>query len=134
LLKLAELRGTATPAQQARWKQIKADFLRNKAMGADDADIGGRMVAQLADIAGNLQSLRPEPAERQAPVAQWAQLVEAVKALEPRAADAAVQAPAAPDLEGLFEGLAAHQAPILEILRATLTRQDMLNEAMIEVF
>src|SRR5690606_40255766 len=94
LPRLAELRGTATPAQQARWQQIKADFLRNKAMGADDADIGGRMVAQLADIAGNLQSLRPEPAERQAPVAQWSQLVEAVRALEPRAADAAVQATA----------------------------------------
>lgn len=135
LLKLAELRGVATAAQQARWAQIKADFLRNKAMGADDADVGGRMVAQLADIAGNLQSLRAAP-EDGAPVAQWPQLIEAVRALEPRDSDvaSATDDPAAPDLARLFEGLAAHQAPMLEILRATLTRQDILNDAMIELF
>ncbi|HOZ25149.1 MAG TPA: AAA family ATPase, partial [Thermomonas sp.] len=37
LLKLGELLGRMTPEQQSRWAQIKADFLRNKAMGADDA-------------------------------------------------------------------------------------------------
>ena len=57
LLKLGELRGTLTDDEQARWQQIKADFLRNKAMGAEDADVGGRVVAQLADIAVGLQRL-----------------------------------------------------------------------------
>ena len=51
LLKLGELRGTLTEAQRARWQQIKADFLRNKAMGAEDADVGGRVVAHDASAA-----------------------------------------------------------------------------------
>jgi hypothetical protein len=57
LLKLRELRGVLTPDEAARWEQIKRDFLRNKAMGGDDADVGGRVVAQLADIAGGLQAM-----------------------------------------------------------------------------
>ncbi|MEO7200882.1 MAG: DNA repair ATPase, partial [Dokdonella sp.] len=93
LLKLAELRGVMTPAQLTRWAQIKVDFLRNKAMGGDDADVGGRMVAQLADIAGNLQALQ-EPAERvEPPVAPWPQLLEALKLLKP-SPPSAVAAPA----------------------------------------
>jgi hypothetical protein len=68
LLKLKELRGVLTPEERSRWEQIKRDFLRNKAMGGDDADIGGRVVAQLADIAGGLQAMSaavagPPPAE-----------------------------------------------------------------------
>lgn len=54
LLKLAELRGTLTDDQAERWSAIKKDFLRNKAMGGDDADIGGRVVAQLADLNGGI--------------------------------------------------------------------------------
>jgi hypothetical protein len=102
LLKLAEIRGVMTPQQQSRWQQIKADFLRNKSMGGEDADVGGRMVAQLADIAGNLQALKPSP---------------------PPATTMASS-----DLGG--EGL---EAPLFEILRATLARQNMLNEALIEL-
>lgn len=98
LLKLAEIRGVMTPAQQSRWLQIKADFLRNKAMGGQDTDVGGRMVAQLADIAGNLQALKPSPT-------------------------AASSDAAGSELD----------APMFEILRATLSRQNMLNEALIEL-
>lgn len=57
LLKLAELRGSLDEAQAARWEQIKRDFLRNKAMGGDDADTGGKVVAQLADLVEGVQSL-----------------------------------------------------------------------------
>ncbi len=137
LLKLAELRGVMTPAQQARWAQIKADFLRNKAMGGDDADVGGRMVAQLADIAGNLQALQ-EPADRQEPpTAPWPQLLEALKSLQqqPAAAPPAVTGTEAGNgRDNLLGELQAQQAPMFEILRATLTRQDMLNESLVELF
>ncbi|HXS30622.1 MAG TPA: hypothetical protein VN755_07290, partial [Steroidobacteraceae bacterium] len=78
LLKLGELRGTMSTEQQARWSQIKADFLRNKAMGGDDADVGGRMVAQLADIAGGLQGLRDEPAPAPGEPPPWHELLEAL--------------------------------------------------------
>lgn len=57
LLKLAELRGNMTKEQQARWSQIKSDFLRNKAMGGDNADTGGKVVAQLADLVGGVKGL-----------------------------------------------------------------------------
>ena len=57
LLKLAELRGNMSDAEQERWEQIKRDFLRNKAMGGDDADVGGKVVAQLADLVGGVQDL-----------------------------------------------------------------------------
>ncbi|MBU2986235.1 DNA repair ATPase [Saccharophagus degradans] len=50
LLKLAELRGNMTDEQTKRWQEIKADFLRNKAMGGDDADTGQKVVAQLVDL------------------------------------------------------------------------------------
>ena len=57
LLKLAELRGNMTDAQQDRWSQIKSDFLRNKAMGGDDGDTGNRVVAQLSDLVSGLDTL-----------------------------------------------------------------------------
>ncbi|HST44966.1 MAG TPA: DNA repair ATPase, partial [Luteimonas sp.] len=57
LLKLGELRGVLDAQGLLRWEQIKRDFLRNKAMGAADGDVGGRVVAQLADIATGLQSM-----------------------------------------------------------------------------
>ncbi|HST60723.1 MAG TPA: ATP-binding protein, partial [Longimicrobium sp.] len=95
LLKLKELRGVLTPEEAARWEQIKRDFLRSKAMGGDDADMGGRVVAQLADIAGGLQALgaaasAPAPEPPPAPVrddalpdairAAVAPLIEAIRA------------------------------------------------------
>jgi len=58
LLKLAELRGNMTEEQAARWKQIQRDFLRNKAMGGDEGDVGGKVVAQLADLVHGLQDLK----------------------------------------------------------------------------
>ncbi len=57
LLKLAELRGNMTDEQADRWQQIKEDFLRNKAMGGDDADIGSKVVVQLNDIVSGLKDL-----------------------------------------------------------------------------
>ena len=58
LLKLAELRGNATEEQRARWDQIKRDFLRNKAMGGDESDVGGKVVAQLVDLVAGIQDLK----------------------------------------------------------------------------
>lgn len=57
LLKLAELRGVMTAEQAERWTQIKADFLRNKAMGGDSQDTGNKIVAQLVDMVGSFDSL-----------------------------------------------------------------------------
>jgi hypothetical protein len=131
LLKLAELRGTLTAEQHARWGQIKADFLRNKAMGADDADVGGRMVAQLADIAGNLDALRAPPAEKP-DATPWPAVLEALRSLQPTPQTLAPQQ-ASPDFDALLTAMQGQQAPVIEILRATLARQDMLNSALLEL-
>ncbi|UZE96197.1 DNA repair ATPase [Alkalimarinus alittae] len=57
LLKLAELRGNMTDEERQRWAQIKKDFLRNKAMGGDDADVGGKVIAQLVDLVDGVKQL-----------------------------------------------------------------------------
>ena len=98
LLKLAELRGVLDEVQSQRWAQIKRDFLRNKAMGADDSDVGGRVVAQLADIASALQLPPPAPeAIAVADPAPWPALLEALHRLsEARPAAAPPPVAAAP--------------------------------------
>ncbi len=57
LLKLGEMRGVLTEDEKARWEQIKADFLRNKAMGGEDGDTGARIVAQLVDLASGFNAI-----------------------------------------------------------------------------
>lgn len=57
LLKLGEMRGVLTEDEKARWAQIKADFLRNKAMGGEDGDTGARIVAQLVDLASGFHAI-----------------------------------------------------------------------------
>ncbi|MTC25425.1 AAA domain-containing protein, partial [Providencia alcalifaciens] len=57
LLKLAELRGRLSKEDSARWQKIKKDFLRNKALGGDNANVGDRVVTQLAQLVESVQSL-----------------------------------------------------------------------------
>lgn len=54
LLKLAEIRDCMTDEQAQRWQQIKSDFMRNKAMGGDDADTGAKIVVQLNDLVNSI--------------------------------------------------------------------------------
>ncbi|MET9344126.1 DNA repair ATPase [Nonomuraea sp. NPDC003804] len=62
LLKLAELRGRLTPEQAARWADIKAAYLRTKALGGAEDDPVTRAVGAiglLADRVGDIgQALR----------------------------------------------------------------------------
>lgn len=125
LLKLKELRGVLTPDEAARWEQIKRDFLRNKAMGGDDADVGGRMVAQLADIAGGLQALG-EAASAPAP--------------EPRPAPASAPEPVVRFSDDLPEVIRAAVAPLIdairashEAMRASHAQQSQATDAMLRV-
>ncbi|MFD0519454.1 ATP-binding protein [Paractinoplanes durhamensis] len=59
LLKLAELRGRLTPAQAARWAEVKAAYLRAKALGGSGDDPMSRAVGAvglLADRVGDVSS------------------------------------------------------------------------------
>src|SRR5690606_26036476 len=84
LLKLAELRGNMTEEQAARWQQIKADYMRNKAMGGDDADVGNRVVVQLNDLVNGVRALGSSlqtPASISAEDIPWQQLVDGLESL-----------------------------------------------------
>lgn len=64
-LKFREMIGVQTPAEKTRWDEIKSTFKRNMlARGGSDSDPVGRVVAQLADFRGGLQSIG-ETIERQ---------------------------------------------------------------------
>jgi len=59
LLKLAELRGRLTPEQAQRWAEVKAAFLRARALGGDQDDPMSRAVGAvglLADRVGEVTS------------------------------------------------------------------------------
>jgi hypothetical protein len=135
LLKLAELRGALTPAQAERWAQIKRDFLRNKAMGADDADVGGRVVAQLADIASGLQAMRDEDpvavtvAPDPAPWPEMLALLERMAAQRTPDAGTPTQSP----LDGLPETFRAAIAPLVESLQASHAQQNALHDALLQL-
>ena len=140
LLKLAELRGTMTEAQSGRWAQVKRDFLRNKAMGGEDADTGARVVAQLADIAANLESLQDAraaaPTQAEVP---WEQLLASLRA-DTAATDSAdrqgdrdagMAIPAL--LQALPEAIRGAFEPVLLHLSGGAERQAELNSALVRI-
>ena len=154
LLKLAELRGVLSPEQAARWAQIKRDFQRNKAMGAGEADVGGRVVAQLNDLVESVRALDSaatraaadraaveRAATEQAPAAPdnpapWPEIVSLLERVA--LAQAASPAPPAPDYEGLLgrlgESLQSAFDPLVGRLHDSAERQTRINEALVELF
>ncbi|TDK19559.1 AAA family ATPase [Luteimonas aestuarii] len=131
LLKLAELRGTMTDEQAARWAQIKRDFLRNKAMGGDDAETGTRVVAQLADIATGLQALGE--AQASAPVPQDVPWEKMLATLQANAATGAPQPDATSWLQALPEAMRNAFAPMVADLAQGQERQAQLNAALVQI-
>lgn len=58
LLKLAELRGSLSETQAARWSEIKKDFTRNKIMGGDENDPVMKMTSVLAVLGEKLEEIQ----------------------------------------------------------------------------
>ena len=95
-----------TAEQSERWAQIKRDFLRNKAMGGSDSDVGSRVVAQLNDLVEGIRALGGEPQKQQE--IPWDELLAGLQrlgSLQPQV-EVAVQAPPQPGVQGLLERLA----------------------------
>ncbi|HEX5201115.1 MAG TPA: hypothetical protein VFW27_14390, partial [Actinoplanes sp.] len=66
LLKLAELRGRMTPEQVNRWAEVKAGYLRARALGGDGEDplsraVGavGLLADRVSDVSSAIGRLRP---------------------------------------------------------------------------
>ncbi|MCA9632555.1 MAG: DNA repair ATPase [Myxococcales bacterium] len=76
VLKLAELRGTLTPASAQRWTEIKQSFQKHLALGGSDTDPVVRVTSQLSSLGEQLvairESIREATAVRDAPEKlQW---------------------------------------------------------------
>ncbi|HBF06784.1 MAG TPA: DNA repair protein [Gammaproteobacteria bacterium] len=57
LLQFKAMRNTLTEKEQQRWQQICEDYLRNKAMGGADSDVGQKIVVQLMDLVKSMQQV-----------------------------------------------------------------------------
>jgi hypothetical protein len=106
LLKLAELRGNMTPEQAERWAQIKRDFMRNKAMGGSDTDVGGRVVAQLNDLVESVRGLGAGKSAGETPSIPWEQLLAGLDNLGKLRPQVEVVAPPQQGTQKLLESLA----------------------------
>jgi hypothetical protein len=119
LLKLAQLRGNMDDEQSARWESIKEDFLRNKAMGGDDTEVGPRMLVQMADLVGSVNALK-EVAIRASEKAQPAR--------EPVIADEHLQA-IVNSLGNMGEVIKAHR-PHVEVVNQPVPGMDQVLQAL----
>jgi hypothetical protein len=59
LLKLAQLMGSATAEETARWQSICGDFLRQRKAGGEDADGSTRIANALLDVSRAVDDLKP---------------------------------------------------------------------------
>ena len=111
LLKLAELRGRMTPAQAARWAEIKAEYGRQKRMGGAADDPVMRLVGGLGSELAAIRAALAAGAG--AEVGKELRALREAMTLSARAAsaDAAARDPEAwlaPRLDALAGSLAAH--------------------------
>ena len=75
LIKLAQLMGTASAEETARWQAICAEFVRQRKAGGADADGSTRIANALLDVSRAVDDLKPgEPA----PDSEGKQMAEAV--------------------------------------------------------
>ena len=141
LLKLGELRGTLDAAQAERWAQIRRDFLRDRAMGAGEAEVGPRVVAQLHDLVESVRGLAtpPTPAEVEVEVATpaaetpWPQLLASLERLSERLTPAPTAPPAAAPAPGpaadWFERHVEQQQQLQQVLALLAERLSTLSAA-----
>ncbi|HZX33222.1 MAG TPA: DNA repair ATPase [Rhodocyclaceae bacterium] len=79
LLKLAELLGSPTADEAARWQAIKEEFVRQRKLGGEDADAGSRIAATLLDVARAVDGLKQDDALGD----RLARIDESLRALQP---------------------------------------------------
>ena len=116
LLKLAELRGVLSAEQSARWQQIKADFLRNRAMGGDDAEVGDRIVGQLNDLVQGVKGLAG--GSTGAADVPWPELLAALESLHKLSPKVRVVMPPKALIQQMLDGLSdSMQASVMPLVQ-----------------
>ncbi|SEK15985.1 MULTISPECIES: DNA repair ATPase [unclassified Variovorax] len=61
LLRLAQLLGSPTPEEAARWKEICDEFVRQRKLGGGDVDGSQRIASSMLDVARAVDALKPGP-------------------------------------------------------------------------
>jgi hypothetical protein len=61
LLRLAQLLGSPTPEEGARWTAICEEFVRQRKLGGADVDGSQRIASSMLDVARAVDALKPEP-------------------------------------------------------------------------
>ncbi|MFM9925083.1 DNA repair ATPase [Variovorax sp. H27-G14] len=61
LLRLAQLLGSPTPEENARWKAICEEFVRQRKLGGGDVDGSQRIASSMLDVARAVDALKPQP-------------------------------------------------------------------------
>jgi len=142
LLKLAEIRDCMSEEQVERWSQIKADFMRNKAMGGDDADTGAKIVVQLNDLVSSINAWKDkstqeagQPAEKSNPIIESG-MVTAINALTEQVSQAVTAKATRPKDDGmdkLAESLQATLQPLIRIMDGKLDLDLGTHKKMSEI-
>ncbi|MGJ7573206.1 DNA repair ATPase [Variovorax sp. RB2P76] len=63
LLRLAQLLGSPTPEESARWSAICEEFVRQRKLGGADVDGSQRIASSMLDVARAVDALKPQPVE-----------------------------------------------------------------------
>jgi hypothetical protein len=61
LLRLAQLLGSPTPEENARWRDICDEFVRQRKLGGADVDGSQRIASSMLDVARAVDALKPVP-------------------------------------------------------------------------
>lgn len=136
LLKLAELRGVMTTEQQARWDSIKRDFMRNRAMGGADSDVGGRVVGQLSDLVEGVRALKElrggtEAADPGATVAPLVAALEAIaQRMQPAAEESGAAKAASIVARGVHSGIREALSPLATSLDDRLEVYELMTKVV----
>jgi len=84
LLKLAELLGSQTTEEQARWQEIREEYVRRKKMGGDDADGSQKIANTLLDVSRAVDDLRTQSNTSEVLQQGLAKLAKTLDGMEPK--------------------------------------------------
>lgn len=133
LLKLAQMLGSASADEQARWRDICDEFVRRRKLGGDDADGSMRIANTVLDVARAVDGLRPGDEMAQVLRDGLARIDKALVSIEPRVQ---VQTER-PDLSGIHAALQemhqAYEKVLLPLVNATYLKMRLDHSLWDEV-
>lgn len=123
LLKLAELLGSASDDEAARWRAIKDEFVRRRKLGGDDTDGSTRIASTLLDVARAVDELKANNALSDRLGAGLAQIEASLLKLQPTIEVAPADVS---QFAGVVEGMTqSYEKVLLPLVTATYHKLKM---------